>query len=251
MTNLNDLEQMFAKEIKAWKDISHEPYILTLIGICMRIPTPILVCELCGPNIRRYVRDNRETLLPMVYQLAKGLVSLHEANVIHRDLKGDNILITFQKRVAIADFGLSRTMESLEMTKSTTERCGTLNWMSPEQYLTPRKVSTKSDVWSFGMTLWEILCNDIPFRGASEFEFQNEIFVSEDDRPKKPHDLDSEHTPLWDSITKCWQLDPAARPSAIEIVGFLEDNYNSQLTMQGLEQMNLFDPIDTVDRNQD
>ncbi|CAK4624885.1 unnamed protein product [Aphanomyces euteiches] len=67
------LEKLVVKEVKAWKDISHEPYILTLIGVCTKIPTPILVCELCQTNIRRYVRNWPDTLIPMVYQFACGM----------------------------------------------------------------------------------------------------------------------------------------------------------------------------------
>ncbi|KAH9109228.1 hypothetical protein AeMF1_015674 [Aphanomyces euteiches] len=228
-TDSADLEKRIAKEIKGWKDVSHEPYILTLIGVCTKIPTPILVSELCETNIRRYVRDWPEKIVPMVYQFACGLVSLHKANIIHRDIKGDNVLVTFQKKVAIADFGLSQSVASFENMKTGAKGAGTMNWMSPEQYFSPRYVTPKSDIWSFGMTLWEILCDEVPFRVCSEHEFEEEIFKSEDDRPEKPEDMDSELKPLWTLVTKCWQLDPTTRPSAIDIVDFLKSHYSSQL----------------------
>ncbi|KAH9160545.1 hypothetical protein LEN26_001805 [Aphanomyces euteiches] len=228
-TDSADLEKRIAKEIKGWKDVSHEPYILTLIGVCTKIPTPILVSELCETNIRRYVRDWPEKIVPMVYQFACGLVSLHKSNIIHRDIKGDNVLVTFQKKVAIADFGLSQSVASFENMKTGAKGAGTMNWMSPEQYFSPRYVTPKSDIWSFGMTLWEILCDEVPFRVCSEHEFEEEIFKSEDDRPEKPEDMDSELKPLWTLVTKCWQLDPTTRPSAIDIVDFLKSHYSSQL----------------------
>ncbi|CAK4981519.1 unnamed protein product [Aphanomyces euteiches] len=228
-TDSADLEKRIAKEIKAWKDISHEPFILSLIGVCTKIATPTLVSELCETNIRRYVRDWPETIIPMIYQFACGLVTLENAKIIHRDLKADNVLITFQHTVAIADFGISRTVTSLEQTTNEPGRAGTLRWMSPEQYFTPRSVATKSDVWSFGMTLWEILCNDIPFRECSQYEFEDEIFKSEDDRPEKPEDLKAELELLWPLIIMCWKLSPDDRPSAIEIVDYLRSHYNSQL----------------------
>ncbi|CAK4121147.1 unnamed protein product [Aphanomyces euteiches] len=225
-----ELEKTIGKEIKAWKDISSEPYILTLHGVCTKCVEPILVSELCKSNIRRYVRDWPGSLIPMVYQLACGLVSLHNANIIHRDLKGDNILVTYRKTVAIADFGLSRTVTSLGNTKTShVKKAGTLKWMSPEQLFTPRKVTTKSDVLSFGMTLWEILCNDTPFHGACEHEFVNGILKSNDDRPAKPTDLQSELEPLWTLITMCWQLEPNDRPSADAIVDYLKEHYTSEV----------------------
>ncbi|KAH9144114.1 hypothetical protein AeRB84_011912 [Aphanomyces euteiches] len=224
-----EMENLISREIKAWKDISKEPFILTLIGVCTKIQTPILVSELCETNIRRFVRDWPESLLPMVYQFACGLATLHKANIIHRDLKGDNVLVTYQKTVAIADFGLSRTVTTLVNTRTGVKSSGTLNWMSPEQYLTPRTVTKKSDIWSFGMTLWEILSNNIPFRDCSENEFQTSIFVQENDRPEKPQVLAPELEPLWDLITTCWRLDPNDRPSADEIVNYLKTHYSSQL----------------------
>ncbi|KAH9132629.1 hypothetical protein AeRB84_021033 [Aphanomyces euteiches] len=232
VTDPTDLEPVVAKEIKAWKDISHLPYILTLVGFCAKNMTPILVSELCiaKTNIRRYVRDWPEKLLPLVYQFACGLASIHRANIIHRDLKGDNVLITCEKKVAIADFGLSRAVTSMENATANNGSgwTGTLNWMSPEQYFTPRQVTMKSDVWSFGMTLWEILCNATPFRRSSDHEFE-EILRSDSDRPEKPQDLDPNLEPLWILISMCWRLDPQARPTADDIVEFLESNYNSSL----------------------
>ncbi|KAF0723733.1 hypothetical protein Ae201684P_012316 [Aphanomyces euteiches] len=223
-----DLEDLVAKEINGWREVSHEPYILTLVGVCTKATSPILVSELCETNIRRYIRDWPEKLLPLIYQFAMGLASIHKVNIIHRDLKGDNVLVTFNKTVAIADFGLSRSVTSLENTKTGAKWCGTLNWMSPEQYSTPRSVTFKSDIWSFGMTLWEILCNDIPFRGCSEHDFE-EICKSADDRPKRPDNLDPALEPLWTLITMCWQLDPAMRPTADEIVDFLKNHFGNQL----------------------
>ncbi|KAH9154563.1 hypothetical protein AeRB84_003359 [Aphanomyces euteiches] len=223
------LEKMIAKEINGWKNISHQPYVLTLVGICTKTPTPILVSELCQTNIRRYIRDRPDMLLPLVYQFACGLACIHKANIIHRDLKGDNVLITYQDTVAIADFGLSRTITSLENTNTTVKRAGTLNWMSPEQYFLPRSVTAKSDVWSIGMTLWEILCDDTPFRDCSEHEVREEIYQSENDRPEKPEEMDPVLEPLWTLMARCWRLKPEARPSSDEIVEFLKNEFATQL----------------------
>ncbi|KAH9119533.1 hypothetical protein LEN26_011590 [Aphanomyces euteiches] len=225
-----DLEKLIVKEIKAWKDISHEPHILTLFGVCTKVPIPILVCELCKTNIRRFIRDWPETLIQMVYQFACGLLSLHKAGIIHRDLKGDNVLITCHNTVAIADFGLSRTVVSLQKTKTGSKRSGTLNWMSPEQYLTPQHVTTQSDVWSFGITLWEILCNATPYRDYGRCEIPAAI-QSENDRPEKPVDLPPHLEPLWTLINMCWRVNPKTRPTAVEIVNFLEEHYKSDLKL--------------------
>ncbi|CAK4372043.1 unnamed protein product, partial [Aphanomyces euteiches] len=229
MADSADFEAVVAKEIKHWNTISKHPYILTLYGVCTKAMKPIVVSELCQTNIRRYVRDWPEMLIPMIYQFALGLTTLHDANIIHRDIKGDNILVTFRGTVAIADFGLSRQALSLENTATGAREIGTLNWMSPEQYFSSRKVTVKSDVWSFGMTLWEILRNDIPFRGCTEEEFKNEIFPSETDRPEVPEEVDPSRLHLWELIKLCWQVDPGTRPSSSEIVEYLNTHYNTEL----------------------
>ncbi|KAF0723768.1 hypothetical protein Ae201684P_012340 [Aphanomyces euteiches] len=126
-TDSTELEKRIGREIKVWQDISHEPFILSLIGVCTKTSTPVLISALCQTNIRRFVRDWPEKLIPSLYQFASGLVTIHENNIIHQDLKGENILITHYETVAIADFGLSRTVDSSADTKSAFKRRGTLN----------------------------------------------------------------------------------------------------------------------------
>ncbi|KAH9134739.1 hypothetical protein LEN26_006715 [Aphanomyces euteiches] len=237
--NCTNMEESVLKEIKSWKDVANEQYILTLIGVCTKISPPIIVSELCETNVRRYVRNNPEMLLPTIYQFARGLACLHDAGIIHRDLKGDNVLVTFQKTVAIADAKLSRTTDSLTRTTSQRRAEGTLNWMCPEQYFKHENLSFKSDVWSFGMTVWEIVCNDIPFGIATEHEFANDIFGSDVDRPEKREKFNSELERLWTLIDKCWKLDPTSRPTAREIVQYLELYYGPQLTLHNED----LDPI--------
>ncbi|KAH9158934.1 hypothetical protein LEN26_002633 [Aphanomyces euteiches] len=228
-TDSADLERFIAKEMSAWKGISHEPYILTLVGVCTKVPTPILVCELCQANIRNYVNEKPDSLIPLVYQVACGLASLHHTNIIHRDIKGDNILITFSETVAFSDFGMNRAVTSIENTKTRVTWTGKLNWTSPELYFKPRKVTEKSDVWSFGMTLWEVISNAVPFEGCDENAFRNDIYKSENVRPQKPDNLNPEHEPLWTLMTMCWQLNPSSRPSSAEIVNFMENHFNAYL----------------------
>ncbi|KAH9101489.1 hypothetical protein AeMF1_021780 [Aphanomyces euteiches] len=227
-TDSSDMENEISKEIKKWKNISSEPYILSLIGACIQIPRLLVVIELCQTNIRRYIRDQPNTLIPMIYQFALGLQKIHKANIVHGDLKADNVLVTFENKVAIADFGLSRTITSFASSTTTTNFTGTWNWTSPEQYLTLRNVTTKSDMWSFGMTIWEILCNDIPFKECSEDEFK-QIFQTDNDRPGKPPNWEPKLDPLWNLIEKCWRLDPNDRPSISDVINLFRCSYRSQV----------------------
>ncbi|KAH9112690.1 hypothetical protein AeMF1_013010, partial [Aphanomyces euteiches] len=232
MSNSSELERLIRKEIKAWKDVTNEPYILTLIGVCTKIVSPILVCEYCPDTITRYVRYHPQKLVTMVYQFALGLVSLHDAGIIHRDLKGGNVLVREDGTVAIADFGLSRSTASLLTQYSNVNKfVGTLNWMSPEQRFSPLKVTVQSDIWSFGMTVWELFSGDIPYRDYCQEEIEESI-RSEDDRPEHPDELSTDHEPLWRLIIRCWKVNPLERPTARDIVDYLETHYGDDINEQ-------------------
>ncbi|CAK4132729.1 unnamed protein product [Aphanomyces euteiches] len=180
VANSMELERSIRKEIKAWREVSTKPFILTLIGVCTKIATPILVCEYCPYTITQYVYMHPEQLIPMVYQLACGLLSLHEA--------------------------------------------GTLNWMSPEQRFSPRKMTVQSDIWSFGMTVWQLLCDNIPYRDYSPEEIE-EAIRTDDERPGRPEEMSNDNESLWDLITWCWMVDPFRRPKARNVIDFLEIHY--------------------------
>ncbi|KAH9125815.1 hypothetical protein LEN26_009502 [Aphanomyces euteiches] len=210
-----EFEASIRKEIKAWRDVANKPHILTLIGVCTKVASPIVVCEYCPDTITRYIRYRPEKLVEMVYQLAIGLLSLHSAGIIHRDIK---------------DFGLSRSTESLLTQYSNARFVGTLNWMSPEQRFSPRKVTVQSDVRSFGMTVWQLMTGDLPYRDYCQEEIE-EAIRSQDDSPGRPEDLRKDYEALWNLITWCWKLNPSNRPKAKDVVDFLENHYRQQLKL--------------------
>ncbi|CAK4960231.1 unnamed protein product [Aphanomyces euteiches] len=222
-----EFEASIRKEIKVWRDVANKPHILTLIGVCTKVASPIVVCEYCPDTITRYIRYRPEKLVEMV---AIGLLSLHSAGIIHRDIKGSNVLVREDGTVAIADFGLSRSTESLLTQYSNARFVGTLNWMSPEQRFSPRKVTVQSDVWSFGMTVWQLMTGDLPYRDYCQEEIE-EAIRSQDDRPGRPEDLRKDYEALWNLITWCWKLNPSNRPKAKDVVDFLENHYRQHLKL--------------------
>ncbi|KAH9105125.1 hypothetical protein LEN26_014860 [Aphanomyces euteiches] len=209
-SNSMDLERAIRKEIKAWRSVSHEPFILTLIGVCTKVTSPLLVSEYCPDTITRYVYMHPEKIVSVVYQLALGIRMLHKYGVIHRDLNGRNVMVREDGSVAIADFGLSRSTESVLTEYSNTRNfVGTLNWMSPEQRFSPRKVSVHDDT---------------PYRGYSPEEIE-EAIKSEDERPERPEKLSEGNEFLWHLAQECWKLDPKQRPTSAQIVDALECHY--------------------------
>jgi serine/threonine protein kinase len=105
----------------------------------------------------------QKMLYDIVYGIAAGVLHLHKEGIVHRDLAARNVLMTSGGQVKISDFGMSRkTQNSGGVTK--TEN-GPLKWMAPE-CLYERKYSIKTDVWAFGVTLFEIVSRGEPYPGT-------------------------------------------------------------------------------------
>ncbi|KAG4247976.1 hypothetical protein PC116_g4260 [Phytophthora cactorum] len=150
----------------------------------------------------------------MMLDIARGLQFLHSFDIIHRDLKSLNLLMTAEGRVKLADFGISRSNDQSELM---TGCCGTFQWMAPE-VLTSMKYSLSADVYSFGVIMWEICESAAPFKDLAPAQIP--IAVVQERRrpiisPKTP-------PPLRNLIQRCWQHEPALRPTAAEVVGILQ-----------------------------
>jgi non-specific serine/threonine protein kinase len=99
-------------------------------------------------------------------QLSAAMQEAHEHDIVHRDIKSDNIMVTGKGEVKVMDFGLAKFKEITTMTKTGTTM-GTVNYMSPEQ-ARGEKVDHKSDIWSMGVVLFEMLSGQLPFKGDYE-----------------------------------------------------------------------------------
>ena len=115
--------------------------------------------------------------------LADGLGEAHKAGLIHRDVKPSNILVDKSGRYVLVDFGLVHEEAAPALTRSG-EMVGTLNYMSPEQ-VSRSKVDARSDVFSLGVTLYEALTLQTPFKGKRDDEVQREILFGEPASPRK------------------------------------------------------------------
>ncbi len=138
--------------------------------------------------------------------IAQGLKAAHEKNIIHRDIKPGNILISESGEVKIVDFGLAK-LAGMELTKTTSSK-GTAAYMCPEQ-IRGQKVDHRCDIWALGIVLYEMLTGHLPFE-AEYPEPMMYTIVNEEPKPLSHH-LDSVPDYLQDIITKLLKKDPNER----------------------------------------
>ena len=183
----------FEQEAQAAGALNH-PNILAVYDVGVHERAPYVVSELLEGETLRELLDERQPAtrksIDYALQLAHGLGAAHEKGIVHRDIKPDNIFITGDERVKILDFGLAKlaqpTAEGLAQTEIATRRVrtdpgtvmGTVGYMSPEQ-VRGQAVDHRTDIFSFGAVLYEMLSRRRAFRGDSAIETLNAILKEE------------------------------------------------------------------------
>jgi serine/threonine protein kinase len=167
-----------------------------------------------------------DRVLKYARALAEALAAAHAEGVIHRDLKPQNILVNKDDQIFVSDFGLAKSFEegAQGMTK-TGAFLGTPRYMSPEQ-VEGKPADQRSDLYSYGLMLYEMAVGDVPFTGESTLKV---MYQRIQEKPKNPK-LINPSLPTWfvRIIMRCLERDPEARyQSAYEILADLQGSRGS------------------------
>ncbi|OVE78763.1 hypothetical protein BVY01_04465 [bacterium I07] len=169
MTKDKSAVERFKREAKAAAALNH-PNIVTIYEIGEYGGQIYIAMEhVDGHSLREEIEKGPievEQVVDITKQICEGLDKAHKADIIHRDIKPENILIDNDGRVRILDFGLARMKGVSKLTKESST-LGTVKYMSPEQ-LRGEEVGQRTDIWSLGVVMYELLTGEVPFKGDYE-----------------------------------------------------------------------------------
>ena len=165
----SEAKTRFEQEAKAASALNH-----TNISTIYEIDEVEGECFICmeyveGNSIKELLKEKTlsiEEILKIVIQIAEGLNAAHKKGIVHRDIKSDNIMLTHEGLVKIMDFGLAKLRGVSKLTR-TGSTVGTLAYMSPEQ-VQGIELDQRSDIFSFGVVLYEMITGQLPFKGEHE-----------------------------------------------------------------------------------
>ncbi|XP_063968658.1 protein-tyrosine kinase 2-beta-like [Lytechinus pictus] len=205
------LGERFLEEAYIMKQFDH-PHIIKLIGVCTDPPIWIVMELAPFGEMRMFLQTHKEeltlaSLILYAYQLSMALSYLESKKFVHRDIAARNLLVVAKDNVKLGDFGLSRLLHDHSYYKASKGKLP-IKWMAPES-INFRRFTSASDVWMFGVCMWEILMYGVkPFQGVKN----NEVIGRIENGERLPMPAACPPT-LYSVMTLCWSYEPSKRPN--------------------------------------
>lgn len=219
---------IFLNEASVMKLAAKAHHIVRLLGVVSRGSPPYVVMELMSlGDLKSYLRASRDsteclpptvgTILNMAAQIADGMAFLESRKFVHRDLAARNCMISDDLTVKVGDFGMTRDIYETDYYRKGNKGLLPIRWMAPES-LNDGVFSSQSDIWSYGVVLWEIATlAEQPYQGYSNEQVLHDVIGGR-----------KLETPLYCPepvkaiMVACWKRRPTHRPTFIHIVSQLE-----------------------------
>ncbi|XP_075790056.1 receptor tyrosine-protein kinase erbB-4 isoform X9 [Pelodiscus sinensis] len=224
------------------------PHLVRLLGVCLS-PTIQLVTQLMPHGcLLDYVHEHKDNigsqlLLNWCVQIAKGMMYLEERRLVHRDLAARNVLVKSPNHVKITDFGLARLLEGDEKEYNADGGKMPIKWMALE-CIHYRKFTHQSDVWSYGVTIWELMTfGGKPYDGIPTREIPD--LLEKGERLPQPPICTID---VYMVMVKCWMIDADSRPKFKELAAEfsrMARDPQRYLVIQGDDRMKLPSPNDS------
>lgn len=213
--------QRLRREAETARKLVH-PGIVRIYDFGEDLGRAYLVMELLsGETLADYL--DRQSIVPIgeidriAADLSEVLAYIHERDVLHRDLKPQNVFLTENGSVKLIDLGVAKVLNEASMTATGTH-LGTPAYMSPESFRDSSAVTAASDVWSLGVLIYTMATGQMPFSGSSASSIITKI-VNPNQNPPPPSlvrpDLPAR---ISERISRCLDRDPAKRPSSAELM---------------------------------
>ncbi|EPQ26379.1 uncharacterized protein PFL1_06027 [Pseudozyma flocculosa PF-1] len=216
------------REIKLLKTLQHENIVQYLDSFADGSHLNIFLEYVPGGSIvallRNYGAFEEPLVRNFVGQILKGLSFLHARDIVHRDIKGANILVDNKGGIKISDFGISKKVESDLLVSARAHRPslqGSVFWMAPE-VVKQTSYTRKADIWSLGCLVVEMISGTHPWAELNQMQALFQIGMSK--KPTMPDEISAEAV---DFLNKTFELDHTLRPSADELLqhAFITDDY--------------------------
>ncbi|CAH8647848.1 unnamed protein product [Schistosoma margrebowiei] len=243
----------FLNEAELMHRLNH-PNVVRILAVCTlptNEPTYIISELMENGSLKQYMQKlnpveiRMKNLLEMMKDVVGGMVHLEEQHYVHRDLRASNILVDSKNRLKVADFGLAHLLSDTDEYIGTLETKYPVRWTAPEGIL-KQAYSTKSDVWSFGILVHEILTfcelpykeftvNEVKVRVCSGYRLPRPILkisstetllpVDDEYEVPKRKSVETFMCPIniYNKLLECWNISPDKRPSFNSLYSFIEE----------------------------